>query len=273
MTQFSISNSLNPQNIDLKEELGKLGFNDKEIDILLSRKTMKYKFLSDSEFLDVVKSTLDYVDPKNNLSGFLKVLDVNANKLLRTKFSTMNQQSEIYIVNSMLEFGIEYSDAKRILKLYKSQVRLATPYDFVDVARKIYRPNMDIDIFINKLFRALGEIRFVKDEFTRKGIVFKYQIPPYVIDQEDFDIGVDIAVGKIIIDNKELYREIREMVSDRARDVDLKDLYAVMIDDRFVESYSKVKEVLDYGVEVVDLIASILYVAAGGRFRSVKNIS
>ncbi|MEM4159469.1 MAG: hypothetical protein QXO13_02475, partial [Candidatus Anstonellales archaeon] len=181
MTQFSISNSLNPQNIDLKEELGKLGFNDKEIDILLSRKTMKYKFLSDSEFLDVVKSTLDYVDPKNNLSGFLKLLDINANKLLRNKFSTMNQQSEIYIVNSMLEFGIEYSDAKRILKLYKSQVQLATPYDFVDVARKIYRPNMDIDIFINKLFRALGEIRFIKDEFTRKEILFKYLTPPYVI--------------------------------------------------------------------------------------------
>lgn len=276
MPDFSISKSLIDEgkidSLDLKHRLKEMGFSDSEIGLLESRKNLKYKYITHQEYLEILKELLQEMPAfRKSIYDFLRRLDVKVEEKMRSKYSEFNQLGREYIFRVMMEMSGDYELSKRLVELYrKSRVKIS-PYEIIEVAKRLYRSGDTQRVFFDRLFRAVAELSFQRDERARKEILFKYQTPPYVIDQIDFDVGVGILKGAIRIDDEERYKKIREMVVGYIDKKQGEEAYKAMINDVYVESFSSIAGIAEK-TSMIDLITSILYVASGGKYTNFKYI-
>ncbi|MCS7122719.1 MAG: hypothetical protein NZ908_02060 [Candidatus Micrarchaeota archaeon] len=273
MSDFSISKSLFDSNSELRKSLIEMGFNDSEAYILEFRKRDRYKYISDQEYLTIIKDLIREMPGfRKDMNGFLRRLNVKVEDLMRNKYSEFNQASREYMFRYMMEISGNYEMSRRFVDLYRKSGLRLSPYEMVGLVKKIYRSTYTESMFFDRLFRSAAEVLFETDERAKREILFKYQTPPYVIDQVDFDVAVGILKRLVRVDDVEKYKQIRETVLKEIGDRKDMDAYRYMINDIYVDSYSSLSGLIGE-FSIVDLVSSILYVASGGKYTYIKYIN
>lgn len=253
----------------LEKELKELGLKDEYVTFLVSLKNLFYSDLTSTEYVDAVRKTLEEA-PIGNMSMFVKTLKYFAEQIRKEIYSTYNDRAINYERAMFIGLGMEYEEANELIKLIRKANFKISPYDTVEIIKLLHDPVTTFQEFKGKVIRALAERNInPKDQ---RAIIFKYQTPPYNVTQNEFDQGIKLATGKLLVADQQHYKKIREMVDNT--DVPDSELFITLVSTRYIESYDNISEILPYldKIDVRSLVAAILYVASGGKTIDTKTL-
>lgn len=254
------------EQISLSDQLKRYGFSEAIIDIIISWRQLNEKDLKDSEFLEAVEEANNIQPAKINIVKFLDVLANLIEAKKREIFSYNNERSRVFITRNLTEIGVDYSIAKKIVRIYSKTNIKVTPYELVQIAKYLFEPEINENQFINNLLKASAEIAINKN--NSRAIIFKYQTKPYIITQQEFDLAIEMAKGNAFPGSPDNYSNILKYLMEQEA-IKIED----WIDIKYIKNYSKMKELINLDPNPIKLLASILYVISGGRVKTVKELN